>query len=67
MPHLRRYQGFAVMNYSFTPGALYLGHPRLSINWGQQYSVEILQQSETKTDAWRLPFSYCMPNITGNR
>ena len=27
MPHLRRYQGFAVMYYSFNPDALYLGHP----------------------------------------
>jgi len=34
MPHLRRYQGFAVENYSVTLDALYLGHPRLSLNRG---------------------------------
>jgi len=34
MPHLRRYQGFAVVHYSVTLDALYLGHPRLSLNWG---------------------------------
>jgi len=33
MPHLRRYQGFAVIYYSVTLDALYLGHPRLSLNW----------------------------------
>jgi len=34
IPHLRRYQGFAVVHYSVTLDALYLGHPRLSLNWG---------------------------------
>jgi len=36
MPHLRRYQGFAVVHYSVTLDALYLGHPRLSLKsgWG---------------------------------
>ena len=27
MPHLRRYQGFAVVHYSVTLDALYSGHP----------------------------------------
>jgi len=34
IPHLRRYQGFAVVHYSITLDALYLGHPRLSLNRG---------------------------------
>jgi len=34
IPHLRRYQGFAVVHYSVTRNALYLGHPRLSLNRG---------------------------------
>ena len=34
MPHLLRYQGFAVVHYSVTLDALYLGHPRLSLNLG---------------------------------
>jgi len=33
-PHLRRYQGFAVVYYSVTLDALYPGHPRLSLNRG---------------------------------
>jgi hypothetical protein len=33
-PHLLRFQGFAVANYSFTLDALDLGHPRLSLNKG---------------------------------
>ena len=32
IPHLRRYQGFAVVHYSVTLDALYPGHPRLSLN-----------------------------------
>ena len=34
IPHLRRYQGFAVVYYSVTLDALYPGHPRLSLNRG---------------------------------
>jgi len=34
IPHLRRCQGFAVVHYSVTLDALYLGHPRLSLNRG---------------------------------
>jgi len=37
MPHLRRYQGFAIVHYSVTLDALYLGHPRLSLNRGCRY------------------------------
>jgi hypothetical protein len=37
IPHLLRYQGFAVVHYSFTLDALYLGHPRLSLNRGVIY------------------------------
>jgi len=32
IPHLLRFQGFAVDDYGFTLDALKLGHPRLSIN-----------------------------------
>ena len=32
IPHLLRYQGFAVDDYGFTLDALDLGHPRLSLN-----------------------------------
>ena len=32
IPHLLRCQGFAVKYYSCTLDALYLGHPRLSLN-----------------------------------
>jgi len=35
IPHLRRYQGFAVEYYSVTLDALYLGYPRLSLNRGK--------------------------------
>ena len=34
IPHLGRYQGFAIVHYSVSLDALYLGHPRLSLNWG---------------------------------
>ena len=34
IPHLRRYQG---VHYSVTLDALYLGHPRLSLDWGLIY------------------------------
>jgi len=43
IPHLLRYQGFTVVNYSVTLDALYLGHPRLSLNWGHTFrQVRIL-------------------------
>ncbi len=32
IPHLLRYQGFAVNYYGFTLDALDLGHPELSLN-----------------------------------
>ena len=32
--HLLRYQRFAVGHYNFTLDALYLDHPRLSLNLG---------------------------------
>jgi len=32
IPHLLRYQGFAVDDYGFTLGTLNLGNPRLSLN-----------------------------------
>jgi len=40
IPHLRRYQGFAVERYSVTLDALYLGHPPLSLNRGKPYTPE---------------------------
>ena len=39
IPHLRRYQGFAVVHYSVTLDALYLGYPRLSLNRGYSHEV----------------------------
>jgi hypothetical protein len=32
IPHLLRYQGLAVDDYSFALAALDLGHPKLSLN-----------------------------------
>jgi len=32
IPHLQRCQGLGVVYYSLTLDALYLGHPRLSLN-----------------------------------
>jgi len=34
IPHFLCYQGFAVNDYDFTLDAADLGHPRLSLNWG---------------------------------
>jgi len=43
IPHLRRYQGFAGVHYSITLDALYLGHPRLSLNRGCKLFATILR------------------------
>jgi len=41
IPHLRRYRGFAVVYYSVTLDALYLGHPRLSLNRGSSMGIVV--------------------------
>jgi hypothetical protein len=58
-PHLLRFQGFAVANYSFTLDALDLGHPRLSLNKGTASSpfVEngrMKAVTDTKREAYNL-------------
>ena len=41
IPHLLRYQGFAVDDYGFTLDALNLGHPQLSIHQGNNKLAKI--------------------------
>jgi len=53
MPDLLRYQALAVLQYSFTPDALYLRHPRQLQNLGEKLKLKVPHKISRKAN-WML-------------